>query len=49
MGKDVNLSDYFSEDQIKAMGKYEKTRNENLIRNYNYMKSIGEPCYCFTE
>ncbi|KAF6037203.1 hypothetical protein EB796_004482 [Bugula neritina] len=41
MGKDVNLSDYFSEDQIKAMGKYEKTRNENLIRNYNYMKSIG--------
>jgi len=49
MGKDVKLSDYFFGCEIKAMGRCEKTRNENLIRNYNYMKSIGEPCYCFIE
>lgn len=41
MEEDVRLSDYFSEDQLKAMGSYEKIRNQNLIHNYNYMKSIG--------
>ncbi|KAF6040535.1 hypothetical protein EB796_001150 [Bugula neritina] len=41
MGKDVELTDYFSECEIKAMGRCEITRNENLIRNYNFMKSIG--------
>ena len=37
----IDLSQYFTSDQLKLMSTYERTRNENLIRNYEYMKSIG--------
>ena len=37
----IDLTQYFTSDQLKFMSTYESTRNENLIRNYEYMKSIG--------
>ena len=37
----IDLTQYFTSDQLKFMSTYERTRNENLIRNYEYMKSIG--------
>ena len=43
----IDLTQYFTSDQLKLMSSYERTRNENLIRNYEYMKSIGR-CILFS-
>lgn len=40
--EDTELLRYFSPDQLAQMGSYERSRNKNLISNYNYMKSIGK-------
>ena len=36
------LAGYFSPDQLSKMGPYERTRNLNMISNYNFMQSIGK-------
>ena len=42
---EVDLSLHFTSDQLKGMSSYERTRNENLIRDHEFKKVIGKAMY----
>lgn len=43
----VDLTPYLSPESLSNMGELEKRRHENLIKNYQAMKAMGEYTSCY--